>query len=472
MSLAVGSWRAPSRSRRTSRTPSRSSPSASFGQPTDVVSDPADPDRLLISELGGKVVMVDHGTRAQVLDLAAAGLLHSGPATGLFSLAPAPDFHTSGHLFVAYTRAPTTDDPDAEYDLQVDRFTLGDAGVDLDSRVPLLEVPMDEELVHFGSQLQFGPDGMLYISVGDGSEAADTLEAAQSLDDLHGKLLRIDPSGSIPPDNPFAGATPGLDAIWSYGLRNPWRFSFDRSTGDLWIADVGEAVWEEIDYGAAPNGGRGVNFGWDCREGPVAFEPDGCAGPFTDPVFAYSHAGGHGSITGGYVVRDPSLGDLYGRYLYGDSVSGQVRSVNPSAPGGPDDRLEFDFDTPISFGQDSCGRLYVTSLHGAVDRIAGPAGAGAPDCSPTTPDDPPDPPVAVCAGRAATVAGTAGTAGEDVIVAGAGADRLRGRGGDDLICAGRGNDVLRGGGGNDVLRGGPGRDRCHGGAGANRERSC
>ena len=465
-------------------------PIGSFQRPTSVTSDPQDPNLLLVSELDGKVEMVNRGSTSTVLDLAEAGLLMSEQASGLFSLAPSPDFHSTGHLYAFYSRAPTASDPSLAYDLAIDRFTLAGDTIALGSRRPVLTIPNDHDLDHVGGQLQFGPDGMLYAAVGDGSEGDDALEAAQSLDELHGKLLRIDPAApgpgpfSIPADNPFAGPTPGRDEIFSYGLRNPWRFSFDRSTGDLWIADVGESLWEEVDYGSYPDLGRGANYGWDCREGPDVFEPDGCAGPFTDPVFAYPSGSEHASITGGYVARDPSLGDVYGRYVYGDSVRNQIRTVDPWAPGGPDDRFELSFDTPISFGEDACGHLYVTSLHGAVDRLIADGQSTAAGCTPpSSPAAPPLDPVAPvrCGSRAATVGGTTGTTGDDVIIGGPAEDRINARGGDDLVCAGGGDDRIRGFGGDDVLRGaegadrldgGGGDDRCLGGGGRDRKRNC
>jgi glucose/arabinose dehydrogenase len=446
-----------------------------FDRPTYIASYPGDAERLLIAELGGRIQLVEGETRTPVLDLATPGLAATGVSSGIFSFALAPDFERTGHLFVAYARTGTDEEPELAFDLQVDRFTVDADAASLDSRVPLLTVPMADGMVHTGGQLQFGPDGMLFVSVGDGSPGTDALELAQSPEDLHGKILRIDPqeSGSppyvVPEDNPFAGPAPGRDEIWSMGLRNPWRFSFDRASGDLWIGDVGEGNWEEIDHAAFPALGRGSNYGWDCREGFEPYEPAGCAGTYVDPAFAYPHAPGGNSVTGGYVVRDPTLGALTGRFLYADAINGEIRSVDPYAPGGPDDRFEVQFGNPISFGEDACGRLYVTSLLGQVARIVGDGGDA---CEP--PQEPPmaTGPSATCASRAATVAGAVGTKAADVILGSPGRDRIRGRGGDDLICAGDGDDILRGGSGDDVLHGGRGADRCRGGGGKDRLRSC
>jgi hypothetical protein len=439
-----------------------------------------------VVEQDGRIELLDHGVQSTFLDLASTGRVYTGPASGLFSVALAPDYEASGHLYVFYTRTAGDSDRELGGDLQIDEFTATGDSVAVASRRPVLTIPQEPGPYHNGGQLQFGPDGYLYASTGDGSTSGDALETAQDLDSLHGKLLRIDPdpSGpapySVPRDNPFAGSTPGADEIWSYGFRNPWRFSFDRLTGDLWLGDVGESNWEEVDYGAAPGVGRGLNFGWDCREGPDAFEPDGCSGPFTEPVFWYSHApSGSASITGGYVVRDPSLGALYGRYLYADAVAGQVRSVNPWAAGGPDDRLEFNFNYPVGFGEDSCGRLYVASLTIGVYRLDG----SGPACSSPAPKPAPGPlaagpqPVPTCGGLAATIDArdqtkVLGTPAADVIVGDPAADWIRGRGGADVICAGAGADRLRGGSGADDLRGEAGADTCHGGPGKDRLSSC
>ena len=459
-------------------------PIGTFVKPTYLASDPGDPDRLLISQLDGQIELVDHGVRSTMLDLAPSGLLGSGGSYGLFSFALAPDFESSGHIYLFYTRAGTAAEPELEFDSQIDRFTVEGDTIDVASRRPVLAIPLDDALAHQGGQLQFGPDGMLWISLGDGSPGGngDSLEAAQSLDDLRGKLLRVDPLPSgptpyaIPADNPFAGAIPGAGEIWNYGFRNPWRFSFDRLTRDLWIGEVGEDAWEEAEHGPWPDLARGANFGWDCREGPDVFEPAGCSGPFTAAFFEFPHGPSEfAGITGGYVVRDPSLTDLYGRYLYGEIVFDDVRSVAVAGGAPTDDRLEFELDTPISFGEDACGRLYVLSLAGQVLRLVGDTPT---DCSPPSDPPPVDPPTApgpplpACRGAAASVAGERGTKGADVIVGSADDGTLRGGGGDDLICGGGGDDRLLGGRGDDRLLGGRGDDTCAGGRGRDRLQSC
>ncbi len=212
----------------------------------------------------------------------------------------------------------------------------------------MITVPHSDAQNHNGGQLQFGPDGYLYIGTGDGGGGGDPWENGQDRLELLGKLLRIDPrqgptgAYSIPADNPYYGSTRERGEIWSYGLRNPYRFSFDRATGALAIGDVGQNVYEEVDYQAAPAAGRGINFGWDCREGLHAYAGTlGCVGVApTDPVLEYSHTAGGCSITGGYVVRDPGLTELAGRYVYADFCRAQLRSAVLSSPAASDDRAE------------------------------------------------------------------------------------------------------------------------------------
>ncbi len=451
-------------------------PVGEFNSPVYVTSEPTDSDRLLIVEQGGRIALSENGVESSYLELGGSGLLASGGERGLFSVAFPPDFATTRHLYVFYTRAGTAENPGLAGDLQIDEFTEAGGSVSIATRRPVLRIEHSSFANHNGGQLQFGPDGYLYIATGDGGLADDPDDNGQSLGTLLGKILRIDPrqSGSasytVPAGNPFAGATPGDDEIWSYGLRNPWRFSFDRLTGDMLIGDVGQDAWEEIDYDPAPDAGRGENFGWDCREGrhdhPTAA---GCAGPFAEPILEYPHLGGEAAVTGGFVVRDPSLGDVYGRYLYADFYAGEIRSLLPALPAAIGDRSEgLSVARPASFGEDACGRVYVASISGTVSRLVGDA---------TPPDCPPPTPARTCGGLTATLAASGtgsveGTGGGDVIVGTDGADRIRGRGGKDLICAGKGADRLWGGGGVDKLHAGRGDDRCRGGPGRDRLHSC
>ncbi len=441
-----------------------------FDEPLHVTSLP-DPDRLLVAERDGRIVLSEDGEQRTFLDLAGAGLIQGSPGDrGLFSIALAPDFATSRHLYVFYSAAEDAPGSAGDGALQVDEFTVGPTGASLSSRRPVLSIEHPVQ-IHYGGQLQFGHDGYLYISTGDADALADSPENAQSLESPHGKVLRIDPrasataSYSIPPGNPFAGPDAALDEIWSLGLRSPWRFSFDRVTGDLLLADVGQESWEEIDFAPAPRAGRGLNFGWDCREGRHDFDDlqsAPCPSPsaLTDPIAEYANSFQEGAaITGGYVVRDPALGNLWGRYLYADLPTSRVWSLIPAQPDALRVRREgsLDVDAPVSFGEDSCGRVYLASIVGPVYRLEGkPAGACPPPAKPPR-----------CAGRAAELVSATrrfdGGRGADVVLGTPGRDRIRGGGGADRIC---------GGGGADRISGGPGRDRCRGGGGRDRERGC
>ncbi len=367
------------------------SPIGEFDQPTFVTSDPADAESLFVVEREGRVAHVDPSGTAEFADLTSL-VSCCEEERGLLSIALAPDFADSGRFYAAY--AGKTAAGGQLGDIHVDAFRHVNGEL---IRERILTVGHSEHGNHNGGQLVFGPDGHLYVSLGDGGGGGDPLGSGQSLDTLLGKILRIDPSPgaeppySIPPSNPFAGGA-GRDEIWSYGLRNPWRFSFDRTTADMVVADVGQNAREEVDFAPSPGDGAGANYGWNCREGLIAYvgAPESCdgLGGFTEPVFDYPHAdpGGdvaHGcSVTGGYVVRDASLGDLYGRYLYADFCVGELRSLVLPASGkgsATDDRSEgLSVANPTSFGEDSCGRIYVASIGGTVYRLVGDAPAQCP----------------------------------------------------------------------------------------------
>jgi hypothetical protein len=361
-----------------------------FEQPISISSDPGNAERLLVAERKGVIDEVVGGAVAPIVDISSL-VACCEVERGLLSIVPAPDFGSSGRIYIAYTGKPAAGGQ--EGDVHVDSFRPPPGGGS-PIREPILSVEHAANANHNGGQLQLGPDGHLYISLGDGGGGGDPLESGQDTEALLGKILRIDPhpgqlpAYSIPAGNPFASG-PGRDEIWAYGLRNAWRFSFDRVSGDMVIADVGQEAREEVDFARSPSagavGGAGANYGWNCREGFIAYtspEPAcGSASGFTDPVFDYPHkdpgdGSAHGcSIIGGYVVRDPSLVDLYGRYIYSDFCSEEIRSLAlPSAPGGlaGDDRSEgLGVGKPTSFGEDACGRPYVASDEGAVYRIVG-----------------------------------------------------------------------------------------------------
>jgi glucose/arabinose dehydrogenase len=387
-----------------------------YDSPVYVTSEPGDPDRLYVVEQDGRIRLSTGGVSSPFLDISDRVISPEDGAMrneqGLFSIAFDPEYDASGLFYVYYT---TIDDPgtsatDEEGDLRTTEFDADTGGSVEDTERAVLEIEHPAARNHNGGQLQFGPDGYLYAGTGDGGGGGDPPENAQSLNSLLGKLLRIAPAASggnpytVPSDNPFAGATPGADEIWSYGLRNPWRFSFDRGTDALLIGDVGQNTWEEVDFDPGPNAGRSDNFGWDCREGmhdydgPEAPGPDapsplcpGRVGTFTEPVFEYQQTDGNCSITGGYVVRDPSLGELLGRYVYADLCVGSMRSLCPGVPSATGDRSEgIELTTPTSFGEDSAGRVYTVERGGVVSRLTGTAETG--ECPRPAPPPPAAPP--------------------------------------------------------------------------------
>ena len=368
----------------------RLAPVGTFERPTYVTAPPGDVQRVVVVEQTGRVRLIKDGIRQAdaFLDLSALSttLPPGYSERGLFSVAFAPDYASSGLLYAYYTAG-------ANGNLRIDEFRRGadPDRIDAATRRPVLEIPHDQRGNHNGGQLQFGPDGMLYIGTGDGGSANDPADNGQNLtrtspavvggvnqSPLLGKILRIDPRGgtpyAVPADNPFAA--PARE-VWSLGLRNPYRFSFDRETDDLVIADVGQNRYEEINL--APAGGQpaglGTNFGWKPYEGvhTAAGAPISSPAPagFAFPAIEHEHTAGWCSVTGGYVVRDPALPDLVGQYVYGDYCLGRVHAASLTAGGASNVRA---LDLPAvaelsSFGEDACARVYVTSLTGAVSRL-------------------------------------------------------------------------------------------------------
>ncbi len=364
-----------------------------FEAPIYVTSDPGNPERLFVVERAGEVVEATSGTQRTFADLRSLVGCCNGEQ-GLLSVAFANDFDSSGRLFVDYT------DQAEPGSIHVAEMRASGNVAPLASLRNLLTIPHPEDTNHYGGQLQIGPEGLLYISTGDGGGGDDQHHNAQDPNSLLGKILRIDPEplGASPYTVPAGQASP----VFSLGLRNPFRFSFDRLTHALWIGDVGQSAQEEVDYGPPPGLGIGANYGWNCREGsvkgPSTDEPQCATLPlsaFTAPVFTYPHlnpGGGaaHGcAIIGGFLVRDPSLGSLYGRYLYGDLCEGELRSFAPAEPNASDRFEGLKVENLNSFGEDSCGRLYAVSGDGPVYRLVGPtANACAPATAPTKPRGP------------------------------------------------------------------------------------
>ena len=379
-------------------------PVGSYSDPVYVISDPDDPERLFVVERAGVIRLTTPEGTSEFADLTSV-VLANDQERGLLSIAFPPDHAETGLLYVAYT----------DHDnggLQVAELESEGDVADAESLRPVLRVP-SPFANHNAGQLQFGPDGHLYVSTGDGGSGGDPQDNGQDVTTLLGGILRIDPRPagtepySIPADNPFANPedrpVPGArPEIWSWGLRNPWRFSFDRETGALTIGDVGQGQREEINYRPQEvGGGRADNFGWDCREGLIAFTGSpspacGTSGPWVDPVFDYVNFNSPNcAITGGYVVRDPSLAELDGRYLYADYCVGQLRSIDLDQPQSGDRPEGLSVSFPSSFGEDACGRVYVASrTTGVVYRIAGET---EPECDPPVEPPPEDtePPVTV-----------------------------------------------------------------------------
>ena len=285
---------------------------------------PGDRRRVFVVEQSGRIMLLLGGKRVSRPFLDLSGEVTAGGEQGLLSMAFAPDYAASGRFYVYFT------DRGGDQRVQEFRRSSGSPNrADVSTRRQVMSMA-DPYPNHNGGLLLFGPDGLLYIGTGDGGSGGDPENRAQNLESLLGKILRIDPraDGSsayrVPSSNPFVGRA-GRDEIYAYGLRNPWRFSFDRRNGNLYIGDVGQDQFEEIDF-ARRGGARGRNYGWSCFEGRRRFDDSrNCAGA-TPPILQYGRSGGECSVTGGVVVRDPGLPALAGRYVYGDYCVGRMRS--------------------------------------------------------------------------------------------------------------------------------------------------
>jgi glucose/arabinose dehydrogenase len=322
--------------------------------------------RLFVVEKTGRIWVFRDGRRVErpLLDIAAR--VSNGSEQGLLGLAFPPDFAESAYCVINYT--------DRSGDTVVARLRVSGDVADLSSEDILLtqEQPYAN---HNGGHLLFGPDGDLYIGLGDGGSGGDPHGNGQNLDTWLGTLLRIqvDRSGQyeVPSDNPFVSTANARPEIWAYGLRNPWRFSFDRETGDLWIGDVGQNAWEEIDFQPAASAG-GENYGWNLYEGAHTYpagEAVSEAGDTVLPVVEYDRQAGK-SVTGGYVYRGEALKVLWGTYLYADFVDGRIRGLQRAPNGGISTRMLLDNTMLISsFGEDDGGELYLTDLNGGLYKV-------------------------------------------------------------------------------------------------------
>jgi glucose/arabinose dehydrogenase len=322
-----------------------------------------------VVEKTGRIVVVRDGKPVGKPFLDLRGEVSTGSEQGLLSVAFAPDYRKSGLLYVYYTNS-AGDTRVVEYR----RSSSDSLTADPESAREVLAVDQPYPN-HNGGQLQFGPDDLLYVGLGDGGSANDPERRGQDLETLLGKILRIDPRQSgarpytVPASNPFAGRADARPEIYSYGLRNPWRFSFDAATDALAIGDVGQVEFEEVNL-VARDKGSGANFGWSAYEGFARFNADQQAADPVPPVLVYGHDSGC-SITGGYVVRDRTLTTLYGRYLYGDYCAGALRSfaAKPEDRARDDRALGLEVPALSSFGEDGLGHVYATSLEGPVYRL-------------------------------------------------------------------------------------------------------
>lgn len=329
----------------------------------------ANDDRLFIVEKGGRIKIIQaDGTVNAVPFLNISTLVSTNGERGLLGMAFHPDYANNGYFYVNYT--------DTSGNTQVSRFSVS---TDPDLADPASEFQIIDyiqpETNHNGGNLAFGPDGYLYIASGDGGGSGDPDDNGQDLTTLLGKILRLDvdnPTGGnnygIPVDNPFVGNPNARDEIWAYGLRNPWRFSFDFTDNTLWIADVGQGSREEINR--ASTGEAGLNYGWRCYEGTLPFNTQDCPpqSEMTFPIAEYTHTGGNCSITGGFVYRGTVYSDIPGLYFFADYCSGLIGTVDNA--GNVTEHGNFSGNW-VSFGEDVHKELYILDFGGAIYKVKG-----------------------------------------------------------------------------------------------------
>jgi len=336
-----------------------------FSAPVFMTSPPGD-DRLFVVEQTGTIRIIKNGSTLATPFLDVSGLIAAGYEQGLLSMAFRPDYASSGRFYLFYV--------DGGGDIRIARYHV--------SADPDVADPTADEIVltiehsqygnHNGGLLLFGPDGKLYVGVGDGGAGGDPYDTGQNPNDMLGCLLRIDVSGasgwSVPAGNPIAG-----NPVWCWGLRNPWRFSFDRGTGDLYVADVGQDLWEEVNVAPAAGGrGAGANFGWDIMEGAHCYNSATCdpQGKVL-PVVEHAHSASVSAIIGGYVYRGDAIPGLRGHYLYADNAGTWLRSFR-YANGQATEQKLWGLTlpaAPLSFAEDRRGEIYVLTGDGRVSRI-------------------------------------------------------------------------------------------------------
>ena len=339
--------------------------------PLYLTAPPDDPSRVFVVEKGGRIRVIRNDSLLATPFLDLTGRVSTGGEQGLLGLAFHPAYAQNRVFVVNYTNT--------QGDTRISTFRAGAVPEVADPASERVILAVDQPFAnHNGGMLAFGPDGMLYAGLGDGGSSGDPQGNGQNRSVLLGKILRLaiagDGTASVPADNPFAGQAGARAEIWSYGLRNPWRFSFDRATGDLYIGDVGQNELEEINASTdAAQFGRGANYGWNIVEGTECFSPaSGCVRTgLAPPVLVYGHGQGC-SVTGGYVYRGSAIPSLVGHYFYADYCAGWVRSFRLAGPA-PADEHEWVMLRPggqvPSFGEDARGELYILSAGGTVHRI-------------------------------------------------------------------------------------------------------
>ncbi len=373
--------------------------------------------RLFIVEQTGRIRIFDGSQMLSTPFLNISTLISSGSERGLLGLAFHPAYPATPYFYVDYTNT-AGDIVIARY-----RVSTGDANVaDPASALILLTIPHPTNANHNGGQLAFGPDGKLYVGVGDGGGAGDVPNNAQNLATLLGKLLRLDvdiASPYIPAGNPFVGTPGARGEIWAFGLRNPWRFAFDRSTRDLFIGDVGQNAWEEIDFQLAASAG-GQNYGWRLMEGTHCYNPSTNCNPggLTLPILEYGHGSGDCAVIGGARYRG-SISSIAGSYVYGDYCTGRIWAGTQGGGGAWSSSLLLDTTLSLSsFGEDRNGELYVSDVAGGgvykIVAVTVVGGISTPPDARTLPrvsrSDAPARPAWIIAAAAALMAGAAAAA--------------------------------------------------------------
>jgi Ca2+-binding RTX toxin-like protein len=431
-----------------------------LSSPLYVTAAPDDPNRIFVVEKGGRIKIIDiaraESGAVEVVDtpfLDVSAEISTAGESGLLGLAFDPNYAQNGYFYVNLINT--------DGNTEIRRYQVSANPDVADPESARLVISIDQPAGvtnHKAGWLDFGPDGYLYAALGDGGGGGDPLGNGQNIDTLLGAMLRLDVHGddfpgdptrnyAVPPDNPFVGA-PGADEIWAYGLRNPWRNSFDRVTGEFVIADVGQNRWEEINLGEA-----GANYGWNLFEGPDPYLQGASDEGLTPPIFSYGRSIGS-SITGGYVYRGQGE-HLHGQYFYGDFVTAFIATLQFVDGGWSSTTREVQTDVGTvnlisSFGEDARGNLYVVDYGGEVFRL-----------TPTGVSNDGDDIINAGDGDDWVFAG----AGNDTVYGGAGDDTLNGMDGDDLLFGEEGHDWLDGGDGDDFLDGGLGDDILIGGAG-------